>query len=238
MAIIVSQSAVTSTSQVTQHSSQRAENSVLKGHQSWVSNLLEVESKLQDELKLPWAHILYRIQLPSFSTLRSGASSRTLIALSSLPFNCLLSPKRPLLLLSDVLRLECRLQHLQQGEHRACVVQVYSIREAATSNLAKLAREFGPEWARDHLVPQVPPLSHLLRLPAACLLGGMHQVQRSLLDLNAAAEAILAASWDFIESLASVGDILKGWSGLYPCHQCGGRGGCVCHISAAEHSTR
>ena len=34
-------------------------------------------------------------------------------------------------------------------------VQVYSIREAATSNLAKLAREFGPDWARDHLVPQV-----------------------------------------------------------------------------------
>jgi serine/threonine-protein phosphatase 2A regulatory subunit A len=32
---------------------------------------------------------------------------------------------------------------------------VYSIREAATQNLQKLAAEFGPDWAKDHLVPQV-----------------------------------------------------------------------------------
>ena len=32
---------------------------------------------------------------------------------------------------------------------------MYSIREAATRNLMKLAQEFGPDWARIHLVPQV-----------------------------------------------------------------------------------
>ena len=37
-----------------------------------------------------------------------------------------------------------------------CVeVQVFSIRAAATDNLAKLAQEFGPDWAQEHLVPQV-----------------------------------------------------------------------------------
>jgi hypothetical protein len=34
--------------------------------------------------------------------------------------------------------------------------QVFSIREAATKNLQQLASEFGPEWAKEHLVPQVP----------------------------------------------------------------------------------
>jgi hypothetical protein len=34
-------------------------------------------------------------------------------------------------------------------------VQVFCIREAATLNLQKLASEFGPDWARDNLVPQV-----------------------------------------------------------------------------------
>lgn len=34
-------------------------------------------------------------------------------------------------------------------------VQVFSIRAAATDNLAKLAQEFGPDWAQEHLVPQV-----------------------------------------------------------------------------------
>ena len=33
--------------------------------------------------------------------------------------------------------------------------QVFSIREAATVNLQHLAREFGPDWAKEHLVPQV-----------------------------------------------------------------------------------
>ena len=32
---------------------------------------------------------------------------------------------------------------------------VFSIREAATKNLQKLAQEFGPEWAKEHLVNRV-----------------------------------------------------------------------------------
>ncbi|CAF2206105.1 unnamed protein product [Brassica rapa] len=33
--------------------------------------------------------------------------------------------------------------------------KVYSIREAAANNLKRFAEEFGPEWAMQHLVPQV-----------------------------------------------------------------------------------
>ena len=32
---------------------------------------------------------------------------------------------------------------------------MYSIREAATQNLQQLAQEFGSDWAKEHLVPQV-----------------------------------------------------------------------------------
>lgn len=35
------------------------------------------------------------------------------------------------------------------------ILQVFSIREAATNNLKRLAEEFGPEWAMQHIVPQV-----------------------------------------------------------------------------------
>lgn len=34
------------------------------------------------------------------------------------------------------------------------IFQVFSIRAAATDNLAKLAKEFGADWAQEHLVPQ------------------------------------------------------------------------------------
>lgn len=40
---------------------------------------------------------------------------------------------------------------------------VYSIREAATKNLQKLAQEFGPEWAKDHLVGRVSEPNHTLK---------------------------------------------------------------------------
>jgi hypothetical protein len=38
---------------------------------------------------------------------------------------------------------------------RIALWQVFCIREAATQNLQKLAAEFGPEWAKEHIVPQV-----------------------------------------------------------------------------------
>lgn len=34
-------------------------------------------------------------------------------------------------------------------------LQVYSIRDAAANNLKRLAEEFGPEWAMQHIIPQV-----------------------------------------------------------------------------------
>ena len=47
--------------------------------------------------------------------------------------------------------------------------QVYSIREAATQNLQQLAQEFGSDWAKEHLVPQVLQKSraHCFRLHPA-----------------------------------------------------------------------
>ncbi len=48
--------------------------------------------------------------------------------------------------------------HPKHPEHtHASLVfaQVFSIREAATLNLMKLAKEFGPDWAKDHLVPRI-----------------------------------------------------------------------------------
>lgn len=34
---------------------------------------------------------------------------------------------------------------------------VFSIRVAATDNLKRLADHFGTQWARDHILPKVPP---------------------------------------------------------------------------------
>ena len=34
-------------------------------------------------------------------------------------------------------------------------LQVYSIRDAAANNLKRPAEEFGPEWAMQHIIPQV-----------------------------------------------------------------------------------
>ncbi|GJN40262.1 hypothetical protein PR202_gb29451 [Eleusine coracana subsp. coracana] len=36
--------------------------------------------------------------------------------------------------------------------------KVFSIRDAAANNLKRLAEEFGPEWAMQHIIPQVPHL--------------------------------------------------------------------------------
>ena len=41
-------------------------------------------------------------------------------------------------------------------------MQVFSIREAAANNLKRLAEEFGPEWAMQHIVPQVLLLEALI----------------------------------------------------------------------------
>ncbi|KAJ0903650.1 putative armadillo-like helical protein [Helianthus annuus] len=35
------------------------------------------------------------------------------------------------------------------------ILQVYSIRDAAENNLKRLSEEFGPDWAMQHIVPQV-----------------------------------------------------------------------------------
>uniref|UniRef100_A0A6N2MY84 Phosphatase PP2A regulatory subunit A/Splicing factor 3B subunit 1-like HEAT repeat domain-containing protein n=1 Tax=Salix viminalis TaxID=40686 RepID=A0A6N2MY84_SALVM len=37
--------------------------------------------------------------------------------------------------------------------------KVYSIRDAAANNLKRLAEEFGPEWAMQHIIPQVLEMS-------------------------------------------------------------------------------
>lgn len=48
------------------------------------------------------------------------------------------------------------LLHLFSGHHYSgCLLQVYSIRDAAANNVKRLAEEFGPEWAMQHIIPQV-----------------------------------------------------------------------------------
>ena len=51
------------------------------------------------------------------------------------------------------------------------MAQVFCIREAATLNLQKLASEFGPDWARDNLVPQVMLSINCLTLKSCWLQG-------------------------------------------------------------------
>lgn len=41
-------------------------------------------------------------------------------------------------------------------------LQVNSIRDAAANNVKRLAEEFGPEWAMQHIIPQVLILLLLL----------------------------------------------------------------------------
>ena len=57
------------------------------------------------------------------------------------------------------LRVQLGAQFFEQALGPQCLKwledSVFSIREAATRNLMKLAQEFGPDWARVHLVPQV-----------------------------------------------------------------------------------
>lgn len=48
-------------------------------------------------------------------------------------------------------------------------MQVYSIRDAAANNLKRLAEEFGPEWAMQHIIPQVYFLTLLASNFACCL---------------------------------------------------------------------
>jgi hypothetical protein len=48
------------------------------------------------------------------------------------------------------------LLHLFSSHHYSgCLLQVYSIRDAAANNVKRLAEEFGPEWAMQHIIPQV-----------------------------------------------------------------------------------
>ena len=49
--------------------------------------------------------------------------------------------------------------------------QVFSIREAATKNLQQLASEFGPDWAKEHLVPQVWRLKGVLHYHESALVS-------------------------------------------------------------------
>jgi hypothetical protein len=57
-------------------------------------------------------------------------------------------------------------------------VQVYSIREAAANNLKRLAEEFGPEWALQHIVPQVSGLLSMY-LQYVCLSVHSHPTSGS-----------------------------------------------------------
>lgn len=57
------------------------------------------------------------------------------------------------LLISKAIKLILRIIHQLTTKHG--YFQVFSIRDAAANNLKRLAEEFGPEWAMQHIVPQV-----------------------------------------------------------------------------------
>lgn len=47
------------------------------------------------------------------------------------------------------------MQFFLVADYPWCSLQVHSIRDAAANNLKRLAEEFGPEWAMQHIIPQV-----------------------------------------------------------------------------------
>lgn len=57
------------------------------------------------------------------------------------------------------LSLQLGAELFQQKLGKQCMLwlqdPVYSIREAAINVLQAVAKEFGPDWAREHVVPQV-----------------------------------------------------------------------------------
>lgn len=54
----------------------------------------------------------------------------------------------------------CSLVHSEVSKPIAILwTQVASIREAGSKSLQKIAKDFGPEWAKEHLVPKVLALA-------------------------------------------------------------------------------
>lgn len=64
------------------------------------------------------------------------------------------------LLLHDLSASLCSCMTLLPGH----LFQVYSIRDAAANNLKRLAEEFGPEWAMQHIIPQVWPMIFMMNI--------------------------------------------------------------------------
>lgn len=64
-------------------------------------------------------------------------------------------------------------------------VQVYSIREAAANNLKRLADAFGPEWALQHIIPQVHVslLGAMAASKSSSILGRLAQTKDLCLTL-------------------------------------------------------
>ncbi|KAH0678135.1 hypothetical protein KY284_019220 [Solanum tuberosum] len=53
---------------------------------------------------------------------------------------------------------------------------VYSIRDAAANNLKRLAEEFGPEWAIQHIIPQ--GFKHVISLQVLDVINNSHYLYR------------------------------------------------------------
>lgn len=80
----------------------------------------------------------------------------------------------------------------------AYLLQVYSIRDAAANNLKRLAEEFGPEWAMQHIIPQVCPMIltiNCCRLPDRPFYFFKWNTNKELLD------PVWDCSWNAISSL-------------------------------------
>ncbi len=93
--------------------------------------------------------------------------------------------------------------------------QVASIRGAATETLKKVAKEFGPEWSRDHLVPQVLAMiknpHYLYRMTVLQAISALSSiVSRDVLMstmlpviINAAKDKVRQQPWDWEQQLVA-----------------------------------
>lgn len=78
--------------------------------------------------------------------------------------------------------------------------QVYSIRDAAANNLKRLAEEFGPEWALQHIIPQVIllPLTFANHLSLLAQMCGLSAAAKTRMELTQSTGSLVGYQ-DFLE---------------------------------------
>ena len=83
--------------------------------------------------------------------------------------------------------------------------KVHSIREAAANNLKRLAEEFGPEWAMQHIVPQVLDMisnpHYLYRMTVLRAISLLAPVMGAEITCSRLLPVVIAASKDRVPNI-------------------------------------